>query len=43
MVSYYFIVTIREHILIANGSRILHWWLVHHYLAILLAVIMLTW
>ena len=33
----------REHILIANGSNIMRWWLVHHYLAIVLSVILLTW
>lgn len=40
---FYSSTTLREHILIANGSKIRRWWLVHHYLAIFLASVMLTW
>lgn len=40
---YYSTISLREHILIANGSRIKRWWLIHHYLSIFLAAILLTW
>lgn len=41
--TYYVIVTIREFILIANGSRIKLWWRVHHYVAILQSVVLIEW
>eukprot|EP00042_Codosiga_hollandica_P041019 m.362053 g.362053 ORF g.362053 m.362053 type:complete len:333 (-) comp56012_c0_seq1:130-1128(-) len=43
LVWFYMTITLREHVLIVNGSKIMHWWLVHHYLAILLSCIILTW
>lgn len=38
----YSTLTIREHILMYNGSHIKPWWIIHHYLCIILAGIMLT-
>ena len=43
LVWFYSVATLREHILIANGSRIMAWWLMHHYFAIAFSVVMLTW
>lgn len=40
---YYGSLTVREHILIANGSRMRTWWRVHHYLAICQTCILLMW
>ncbi|PWZ22300.1 Transmembrane protein 120B [Zea mays] len=34
---------LRENVLIANGSDIRPWWIYHHYLAMLMALISLTW
>lgn len=42
-VCYYFTITLRELILISNGSRIQPWWLVHHYLSIVIATLLLIW
>ncbi|OAG28919.1 hypothetical protein NEDG_01058 [Nematocida displodere] len=38
----YSTLTIREHILINNGSNIKGWWLLHHYVCIVLTGMMLT-
>ncbi|KAI6647277.1 Transmembrane protein -like protein [Oopsacas minuta] len=43
LVYYYFSLTIREHILIKNGSKIKFWWLLHHYLTIIITLLLLTW
>ncbi|XP_034024826.1 transmembrane protein 120A-like [Thalassophryne amazonica] len=43
LVWYYCTLTIRESILIANGSRIKGWWVFHHYIAAFLSGVMLTW
>lgn len=43
LVNYYFVISVREHVLIQNGSNIRRWWRAHHYLAILLSAVMLTW
>ncbi|XP_078363411.1 transmembrane protein 120B-like [Oculina patagonica] len=40
---YYSTLTLQEHILIANGSRIKGWWVTHHYLSILLSGLLLIW
>eukprot|EP00800_Vazella_pourtalesii_P011559 TRINITY_DN2783_c1_g2_i3.p1 TRINITY_DN2783_c1_g2~~TRINITY_DN2783_c1_g2_i3.p1 ORF type:complete len:306 (-),score=54.55 TRINITY_DN2783_c1_g2_i3:60-977(-) len=40
---YYFTLTIREHILIKNGSKIKSWWLLHHYITIIITMLLLTW
>ncbi|CAN6247540.1 unnamed protein product [Urochloa humidicola] len=34
---------LRENVLIANGSDIRPWWIDHHYLAMVMALISLTW
>uniref|UniRef100_A0A147A584 Transmembrane protein 120A n=1 Tax=Fundulus heteroclitus TaxID=8078 RepID=A0A147A584_FUNHE len=43
LVWYYCTLTIRESILISNGSRIKGWWVFHHYLSTFLSGVMLTW
>ncbi|XP_068565333.1 ion channel TACAN-like [Cebidichthys violaceus] len=43
LVWYYCTLTIRESILIANGSRIKGWWVFHHYISAFLSGVMLTW
>lgn len=39
---YYSTLTVRESILIANGSRIKGWWVVHHYISIILCGVCIT-
>lgn len=43
MVWYYCTLTIRESILIVNGSRIKGWWLTHHFISTVLSGISLIW
>ncbi|XP_005809360.1 transmembrane protein 120A-like isoform X1 [Xiphophorus maculatus] len=43
LVWYYCTLTIRESILISNGSRIKGWWVFHHYVSAFLSGVMLTW
>ena len=43
LLYYYTTLSLRENILLANGSDIMHWWIYHHYLSMLLALIMLLW
>ncbi|XP_043924541.1 transmembrane protein 120B isoform X1 [Protopterus annectens] len=43
LVWYYCTLTIRESILISNGSRIKGWWVTHHYISTFLSGVMLTW
>ncbi|XP_069768262.1 ion channel TACAN-like [Narcine bancroftii] len=43
LVWYYCTLTIRESILINNGSRIKGWWVFHHYVSAFLSGVMLTW
>lgn len=40
---YYCTLTVRESILITNGSRIKGWWVFHHYVSAFLSGVMLTW
>ncbi|XP_046840933.1 transmembrane protein 120B-like [Xenia sp. Carnegie-2017] len=40
---YYSSLTLQEHILLVNGSRIKNWWILHHYLSILLSGFLLIW
>lgn len=40
---YYCTLTVRESILIANGSRIKGWWVMHHYIAVFLSGIFVIW
>ncbi|XP_066491622.1 ion channel TACAN [Tiliqua scincoides] len=43
LVWYYCTLTIRESILINNGSKIKGWWVFHHYISTFLSGVMLTW
>ncbi|XP_063810044.1 ion channel TACAN [Pseudophryne corroboree] len=43
LVWYYCTLTIRESILINNGSRIKGWWVLNHYVSTFLSGVMLTW
>ncbi|XP_072163440.1 transmembrane protein 120A-like [Diadema setosum] len=43
LVWYYCTLVVRESILRHNGSRIKGWWVVHHYLSVLLTAILLIW
>ncbi|XP_057675853.1 transmembrane protein 120B [Corythoichthys intestinalis] len=43
LVWYYCTLTIRESILMTNGSRIKGWWVSHHYVSTFLSGVMLTW
>ncbi|CAN0364971.1 unnamed protein product [Lampetra planeri] len=43
LVWYYCTLTIRESVLISNGSRIKGWWVAHHYVSAFLSGTMLTW
>ncbi|XP_077579532.1 transmembrane protein 120A-like [Stigmatopora nigra] len=43
LVWYYCTLTIRESVLITNGSRIKGWWVFHHYISAFLSGVMLTW
>ncbi|TWW77492.1 Transmembrane protein 120A, partial [Takifugu flavidus] len=40
---FYCTLTVRESILISNGSRIKGWWVFHHYISAFLSGVMLTW
>lgn len=40
---YYCTIQLREHILIANGSRIRPWWIWHHYYSIVLVALLVIW
>ncbi|CAH1802324.1 unnamed protein product [Owenia fusiformis] len=43
LVWYYCTLTIREHILKVNGSRIKGWWVLHHFVSTVCAGIILIW
>ncbi|KAL2095279.1 hypothetical protein ACEWY4_009998 [Coilia grayii] len=43
LVWYYCTLTIRESILISNGSKIKGWWVFQHYVSTFLSGVMLTW
>ena len=43
LVWYYCTLTIRESILVVNGSKIQFWWRLHHFLSILTTSIILIW
>jgi hypothetical protein len=42
-VWYYFTVTLRELILVNNGSIINWWWMTHHYCSIAVSGLLLSW
>ncbi len=43
LLYHYSTMTVREHILVVNGSNIRPWWIIHHYLSIALAGTLLIW
>lgn len=43
LVWYYCTLTIRESILVVNGSKIQFWWRLHHFLSIITTAIILVW
>lgn len=43
LVYHYATMSLREHILVINGSNIRPWWIVHHYLSIAIAATLLIW
>nr|XP_023663077.1 transmembrane protein 120A-like isoform X2 [Paramormyrops kingsleyae] len=43
LVWYYCILTVRESVLISNGSKIKGWWVFHHYISAFLSGVILTW
>jgi hypothetical protein len=43
LLYYYLTLSLRENILLANGSDILHWWIYHHYISMVTAACMLLW
>mmetsp|Transcript_31821 Transcript_31821/g.95693 ORF Transcript_31821/g.95693 Transcript_31821/m.95693 type:complete len:422 (-) Transcript_31821:167-1432(-) len=43
LMGYYLIVTLREEVLITNGSRIRLWWRTHHYLSFLQSGLLFSW
>lgn len=43
LLYFYWTVTLREHILLVNGSRMRPWWMMHHYLSIALVGTILIW
>jgi hypothetical protein len=42
LIYYYSSTILREHILIVNGSRIRTWWILHHYLSLVLSGVLLV-
>lgn len=43
LMYYYTTLSLRENILYSNGSNIQPWWIYHHYLSLLISLIMLVW
>lgn len=43
LVYHYSTMTVREHILVVNGSNIRPWWIIHHYLSIAASGTLLIW
>lgn len=43
LLYYYVTLALRENILRVNGSRIMSWWIVHHYISAAMSIVMLTW
>jgi len=43
MLYFYVTLALRECILIVNGSNIRQWWILHHYLSIVVCSVMITW
>eukprot|EP00181_Compsopogon_caeruleus_P001196 CAMPEP_0184686482 /NCGR_PEP_ID=MMETSP0312-20130426/22667_1 /TAXON_ID=31354 /ORGANISM="Compsopogon coeruleus, Strain SAG 36.94" /LENGTH=378 /DNA_ID=CAMNT_0027141623 /DNA_START=44 /DNA_END=1178 /DNA_ORIENTATION=+ len=44
LLAYYYVtLALQENILEKNGSNIKRWWIIHHYLSIVEAVVLVTW
>eukprot|EP01138_Halocafeteria_seosinensis_P004380 gb/GECG01004480.1/.p1 GENE.gb/GECG01004480.1/~~gb/GECG01004480.1/.p1 ORF type:complete len:461 (+),score=42.66 gb/GECG01004480.1/:1-1383(+) len=43
LLYYYVSLSLRENILRVNGSRIMAWWIYHHYISATMSIIVLTW
>lgn len=43
LLYFYSSLTLREHILVVNGSNIRAWWIIHHYLCVALTGTLLIW
>jgi hypothetical protein len=43
LLYYYVSLSLRENILLVNGSKIRQWWIVHHYISSVMSIIVLTW
>lgn len=43
LLYYYVSLSLRENILLVNGSKIRQWWIVHHYISSAMSIIVLTW
>ncbi|KAL6072950.1 Transmembrane protein 120 [Balamuthia mandrillaris] len=43
LVYYYVSIALRENILKVNGSNINLWWIIHHYISITIALVLMTW
>ncbi len=43
LLYYYMTLALRENILLINGSNIKSWWLYHHYISILITMVLIGW
>ena len=43
LMYYYMTLAIRQNVLKMNGSKMMDWWIYHHYISILMTAIYLTW
>lgn len=43
LLYFYVSPSLRENILRVNGSRILPWWIYHHYISAIMSIVALTW
>ena len=43
LLYYYTTLSIRSLVLKMNGSKMMDWWIYHHYLSMLMAIVFLTW
>ncbi len=43
LLYYYVSLALRENILRVNGSKIMAWWIFHHYVSAFMSIVLLTW
>jgi len=43
LLYYYVSLALRENILRVNGSKIMAWWIFHHYVSAVMSIVLLTW